>query len=392
MKRRSDGMANAAKPLKIGLILDTSLDPNDGVQQYVVNIGEWLRRQGHDVHYLVGQTERRQLPNIHSLSRNIGVSFNGNRTTIPLPTSRRKLRQFIQSQDFDVLHVQTPHHPLMAQHLILAAGPRTAVVGTFHILPYGKLSAVGNRALGVWLKPSLKRFDKMLAVSSAAAEFCRHSFGLEAEVLPNVVDYRLFHDAKPLRQYKDDKLTILFLGRLVPRKGGLLLLEAIARLKDSATKLPAFRVVICGRGPQAPKLRKFISRHCLQASVELVGFVDEADKPRYYASADVAVFPSRGGESFGIVLLEAMAGGQAVVLAGDNPGYRSVLAPQPELLFNPNSAEALAEKLAYYMTHAADRRRLQAWAGRYAEQFDVGTVGTQLLATYYAALHKRRGA
>jgi phosphatidylinositol alpha-mannosyltransferase len=169
------------------------------------------------------------------------------------------------------------------------------------------------------------------------------------------------------------------------------LLQAIHQLK-TRTDLPKLRVLICGRGPLEQKLAQFIAKHDLQATVSLVGFVSEADKPRYYASADIAVFPSKGGESFGIVLLEAMASGRAVVLAGDNPGYRSVLAPQPDLLFDAGSPKALAEKLAYYITHDADRRRLQAWAGRYAEQFDVSVVGTQLLDMYYRALHKRRGA
>src|SRR4051812_3995826 len=116
-----------ATGLKIGLVLDTSLDPTDGVQQYVISVGEWLRGRGHDVHYLVGQTARHDLPNVHSLARNIGVVFNGNRTTIPLPTSRRKLRRFLDRQRFDVLHVQTPHSPFMSQRLILVADKRTAI-------------------------------------------------------------------------------------------------------------------------------------------------------------------------------------------------------------------------------------------------------------------------
>src|SRR5579884_633977 len=188
----------APSKLKVGLVLDTSLDTTEGVPQYVIHIGEWLRRQGHEVHYLVGETKRQDLPNIHSLSRNIAVRFNGSRTTIPLPTSRRKLRHFMQAHNFDVLHVQTPHHPLLAQRLIMAAPANTAVVGTFHILPYNWLSRAGNKLLGLWLRPSLKRFDKMLAVSSAAADFCYKSFGVAASVLPNVVDYKQFHQAKPL--------------------------------------------------------------------------------------------------------------------------------------------------------------------------------------------------
>lgn len=379
-----------ADKLKIGLIIDASLDPPDGVQQYVVSLGEWLRSKGHDVHYLAGQTEKRQLPNIHSLARNVGVMFNGNRTTVPLPARRRNLRRFIQQQQFDVLHVQTPHHPFMAQHLITAAGPTTAVIATFHILPYAWLSRLGNRLLASWLRPSLRRIDTMLAVSPAAAEFEKHSFGLPVEVLPNVIDYQLFQEARPLKDYDDDRLTILFLGRLVPRKGAQLLIEAVALLERE--KLPPFRVLVCGKGPLQPKLEQLIAERRLQAIVTLTGFVSEADKPRYYASADIAVFPSRGGESFGIVLLEALAARKPMVLGGDNPGYASVMAPRPDLLFDPDDAAALATKLRHFLTDQSERQTAAAWGTAYASNFDTAIVGRKLLAVYRRALRKRRGA
>jgi phosphatidylinositol alpha-mannosyltransferase len=380
-----------AKPLKIGLVLDTSLDPNDGVQQYVLGIGSWLSTRGHEVHYLVGQTDKRQLPNLHSLAKNITVQFNGNRTTIPLPTSRKKLKNFLAENKFDVLHVQVPHSPFMAQRLIMAANPDTAVVGTFHILPYGWLPRIANYGLGVWLRPSLKRFDKMLAVSSAAVVFAGSSFRIKTEVLPNVVDYQTYSSAKPLLQYSDDKQTILFLGRLVRRKGCLALLQAVTKLIKEYPDLPEFRVVICGRGHLENKLRRYVSRNKLEHIVEFAGFISEIDKPRYYASADISVFPSSGGESFGIVLLEAMASGKAVVLAGNNPGYHSVMEPQPELLFNPRDSDDLAKKIYKYLINESDRNRMASWGSNYVKAFDTDVVGKKLLSVYTQALRKRRG-
>jgi phosphatidylinositol alpha-mannosyltransferase len=379
-----------AESLKIGLVLDTSLDPPDGVQQYVVGIGEWLRSQGHEVHYLVGQTERRQLPNIHSLSRNVPVISNGNRTTIPLYARRRAVRQVLAEVDFDILHVQMPHHPFMAQRVVLAADKRTAIIGTFHIAAYSWLETVGTKLLGWLLYPSLRRFDRIVSVSSAAAVFARQTFHIQTDILPNVIDYDLFHAAQCLPQYDDDVLTILFLGRLVQRKGCLLLLQAIKQLSEESG-MPAFRVVICGKGPQAQQLKAYIAAHGLADIVEMVGFVSEADKPRYYASADISVFPSSAGESFGIVLLEAMASGKAAVLAGDNPGYHSVMAPRAELLFNPRDAEALAKTLKSFLTDTKRREAAAQWGAGYSRTFDVGTVGTKLVDIYLQALHKRRG-
>lgn len=374
----------SATLLKIGLVLDTSLDPPDGVQQYVISVGEWLRAQGHDVHYLVGQSKRADLPNIHSLARNFSVRFNGNRTTIPFPTSRRMLRRFLSDHQFDILHVQTPHNPFLAQRIILAASPNTAIVATFHVLPDGKLPVIGNYLLGTWLRSSLKRIDQMLSVSSAAKKFALQTFRLESRVLPNVFDYQRFKAAVPLIQYKDDTKTILFLGRLVPRKGCRFLLEAIALL-DRQT-LPKFRVVVCGKGPLLEDLRRFVIQQQLQDTVEFVGFVSEEEKPKYYASADISVFPSTGGESFGIVLIEAMASGAAVVLAGDNPGYATVMEPQPDLLFNPKDVQQLANKLKYYLTNDKQHEAMASWGTNYSKQFDIDVVGPQLVALYQQLL------
>lgn len=381
--------------LKIGLVLDGGgLDRPDGVQQYILALGEWFRGQDHDVRYLVGETTRTDIAGVHSLSRNIQVRANGNHTSIPLPTSRSKLRKFLAAEQFDVLHVQAPYNPFMGEQLIMLAEPRTAVIGTFHILPNSKIISLGAKLLGLWSQRSLKRFDAMLSVSPAAAEFAREAFGIKSAVLPNVIDYHRFHEAKPLPGYADSKLTILFLGRLVARKGCKTLLQAIAQLHAHAASqpLPPFRVIICGSGPLDRQLKQFVAKKQLAELVEFSGFVSERDKPRYYASADLAVFPSSGGESFGIVLLEAMASGRAVVLAGNNPGYRSVLAPQPELLFEAKNSDALAVKLRHYMTDKTASARLRNWEAAYTKGFDVTVVGTELLEIYQKALRKRRNS
>lgn len=382
-------MAENRAKLKIGLVLDDGLDVPDGVQQYILSVGEWLISRGHDARYLVGYTARTDLPHVHSLSRNLKVRSNGNRMSIPLPTSRSKLRKFLKREQFDVLHVQTPFSPFMGGQLVTLADERTAVVGTFHILPNSAWITVGTYALGLWSYRALKRFDTMLSVSPAAAQFARRTFRVNSQISPNVIDYSRFHDAKPLKKYDDGVLTILFLGRLVPRKGSQTLIEAVAELVGRKD-LPKFRVVICGKGPLEANLREAIEFHKLDGLVELTGFVTEADKPRYYASADIAVFPSSAGESFGIVLPEAMASGNAAVLAGDNPGYRSVMEPQPDLLFAPRNPVLLAEKLAKYLKDSERRQEMAAWGTDYARRFDVETVGRKLVAIYEAALQNRR--
>src|SRR5487761_1271885 len=105
----------AAKPLskklKIGLVVDDTIDKPDGVQQYVLALGKWFTEQGHEVHYIVGESHRADLPNVHSIARNVAVTFNGNRLTIPLPVPRRKIRNLLDQLNLDVIHVQSPHSP-----------------------------------------------------------------------------------------------------------------------------------------------------------------------------------------------------------------------------------------------------------------------------------------
>lgn len=374
--------------LKIGLVFDDSLDKPDGVQQYILSIGQWLSGQGHDVHFLVGSTARQDLANVHSLSRNINVRFNGNRMSMPLPTSKRNIKTFLELQNFDVLHVQLPYSPYLAHRIIKAAGNDTAIIGTFHIFAEGWLAITGTKLLKLWLNSSLKRFDNIVSVSKAAADFADKNFGIKTNILPNVIDYQRFASAQPLEKYDDNVLNILFLGRLVPRKGCMVLLEAINLIKFDNT-LPKFRVLLCGKGPLAPKLVEYSNKNRLNQLVEFVGFVSEDDKPKYYASADISVFPSSGGESFGIVLLEAMACGKSDVLAGNNPGYSSVIYDNSEQLFDPLDAQKLAVKIRQHLMQPEIRIKAQKWGQEYSATFDTKIVGAKLLEIYHQALRKR---
>lgn len=373
--------------LKIAFVLDDSLDKPDGVQQYVLTLGEWLRQNGHDVHYLVGETARTDIPNVHSLSRNVGVRFNQNRMSIPLPASRRAIRNLLEQEKFDVVHVQMPYSPQLAGRVVSSAPGKTAVAGTFHIAPHSKLVHVGNRLLRQVVGGSLGRFDEIVSVSPVAQDFAYKTFGVESSVIPNTIRLEPFYRAKPFTKYAHTK-TIVFLGRLVERKGCMQLLQAIAELRRQ--KPGDFKVLICGIGPLESTLKAYVRQHKLTEIVEFVGFVTEADKPRYLASADLAVFPSTGGESFGIVLLEAMAAARGVVLAGNNPGYSSVLGDHPEVMFDPYNTPQLAKKLQMYLTDDAARARARSWQQQFVRQFDVPNVAAHILAMYDQALRKRR--
>lgn len=371
--------------MKIGFVLDDSLDPADGVQQYILTLGQWFREQGHDVHYLVGHTKRDDVPQIHSLSRTLSVRFNQNRMATPLPVSTRKVRDLLAKEKFDVLHVQMPYSPFLAARVIDHAPAGTAIVGTFHILPYSRREALATRALGVALRPSLKRFDAIVSVSRPAADFAAKTFRIKTDVLPNAVHIERFQKGQKIKKYDDGTLNVVYLGRLVARKGCMHLLKAVVQLKHQN-----FRVIVVGKGPLLPKLQRFVYKNGLDKNVEFVGFVPEEDKPDYLATADVAVLPSTGGESFGIVLVEAMASGADVVVAGDNPGYRSVLGGAEKQLVDPADTRAFVAALEHFLKDKTRRQQTKKWQTKEVVAYDVRTVGPKLLNIYIRILRDKK--
>lgn len=379
-------MPKAKKRLKIGFVFDDSLDSSDGVAQYLKTLGKWFSLQGHEVRYLVGETKAKEWSGgkIYSLVRNQKVIFNGNRLSIPLLAKRSRIKRVLASENFDVLHVQMPHSPFMAQRVVNAASSSTAVIGTFHILPSGRLSSWGSRLLRLMYGRGLARFDKVLSVSEPAAKFAKVAFGLYTEVLPNVVDVQRFKAGYPDASTKSAKKRIVFLGRLVERKGSMELLKAYAKA-DLGIEL-----VIAGDGPLRGKLEAFVASHNLRNKVRFLGFIDEQDKPKLLNSATIACFPALYGESFGIVLTEAMAAGAGVVLGGNNPGYSSVLDNKPELLVDPRNTTEFAAKLRRLLSDSELTSQLHDWQVERVKRYDVNLVGKQLITEYGAVLAKRQ--
>lgn len=374
---------------KIAFVLDDSLDTPDGVQQYVLTVGCWFAAKGHDVHYIVGQTIRTDIPNLHSIGKNIKVRFNHNRMSIPWPVSKRAVRQLLTDEEFDIVHVQMPFSPMLAGRVIKAAGPQTGVVGTFHIAPHSRLVTLANRALRLLTHRTLRRFDEVVSVSRVAQDFAWRTFRLESSIIPNALKLNDFYDPKPFDKYRHTK-NIVFLGRLVERKGCKYLLQAVQRLQ-TAGQLPAnCRVIICGSGPLEAELKAYVRHHRLESLVEFTGFISEADKPRFLATADLAVYPSTGGESFGIVLLEAMAAARGVVLAGNNPGYASVIGERPEVLFDPANQQQFVHKLQHFLENPTARQQSHDWQQQFVRQFDIANVADEISVVYDQALHKRR--
>ncbi|HSW78741.1 MAG TPA: glycosyltransferase family 4 protein [Candidatus Babeliales bacterium] len=372
--------------LKVGLVFDDSLDSNDGVAQAVKAIGAWLSKSGHEVSYLVGETKIGHWSGgkVYSLSKNISVNFNGNRLSIPLPADKSRIKKVLDTEKFDVLHVMMPYSPFLAQRLIKIASPRTAIVATFHILPSGLLAKVGSVILAVAQRVNIKRIQMVISVSQPAADFAKKTFKVDSKVIPNPIDLSYYTLQKKLQDTNTTK-KVVFLGRLVKRKGCEELIKAFA-LFYNAQAPQNIRLVIAGSGPQSEKLIKLASKLKIADKTDFLGYIDEQDKSKLLASADLACFPSLYAESFGIVLLEAMASGSKVVIGGDNPGYSSVLAEKPELLFNPSNTQEFADKLRHMLSETKLLESLHNWQTNEVKKYDINVIGPMVVEVYESAI------
>jgi phosphatidylinositol alpha-mannosyltransferase len=370
------------KKLKIGFVFDDTLDSYDGVAQYVKTLGAWLVFRGHEVRYLVGETKMITWAGgrVYSLSKNQKVTFNGNNLSVPLPASSKKIKKILTQEKLDILHVQVPYSPFMAQKVIKVADRQTAIVGTFHIAPHSWMSEWGSRGLRLLYGKSLKRFSHMLSVSRPAADFAKRAYGIESQILPNVIDYNKFASAQ---KSKKDPNTILFFGRLVKRKGAKELIQAFSILRRYNAKA---KLVVAGDGVERKALEELVKTLNLEDAVKFLGFIEEADKPKLLASAEIVCYPSTGGESFGIVLTEAMAAGAGVVIGGNNPGYTSVLGERPQLLFDPKNSLAFAGKLSELLDNKQIRQELHNWQQQEVKRYDVNAVGRELEKIYLDAI------
>ncbi len=371
------------KKLKVGLVFDDTLDSSDGVSQQVKRLGEYLRSNGHDVVYLCGETKLSQYAGgkVYSLSKNIRVRFNGNRLSMPIYSSKRKIREALRTEKLDLVHITAPYSPFMAQRVVAEAGRQNlAIVGSFHILPAGWMSTLGARLLGLLQFFSLKKFDAFTSTSENAAKFAKKTMNIESVVAPNMVDTNSFLRG---RKVGNTDGRIVFLGRLVRRKGCEQLIRAFARITQSKANL---ELIVAGDGPDRQKLENLAQKLGVAGSVKFLGYVSEEDKADILGGAQIACFPALYGESFGVVLIEAMAAGAGVVVGGNNPGYSSVLGPKPELLVDPLNERLFADRLVLLMGNNARAKKLHDWQLKEVKKYDIAEVGNQLLGIYDEAI------
>jgi|Deesub1362B_J571_1020462.scaffolds.fasta_scaffold02815_5 phosphatidylinositol alpha-mannosyltransferase len=376
--------------MRIALVSPYDFSYPGGVTKHISCLEAEFRRRGHDVNIIAPCSEDGgRLPeHLIKISGFISpIPFSGSVARISLsPRIYQRVKEVLKRGRFDVIHLHEPLAPalplIILRHSSLT--PESILVGTFHAY---RESGAGYEYGKPILKRFINRLDGKIAVSKAARDYVASYFPGEYVIIPNGIDVERFGKAEPLEGLIEGGPKILFVGRLEKRKGLKYLLRAFSLVKET---LPKSKLIVVGaydKDDKRPFIR-YIRRHRLRG-VRFVGYVSEEDLPRYYRTCDVFCAPSTGFESFGIVLLEAMAAGVPIV-ASDIAGYREVLKNGQEgFLVPPEDDIALADALIRLLKDPSLRKEMGRRGQEKANAYSWERVAGHIL-DYYQELRRKR--
>lgn len=373
--------------MKIGLVCPYNVALGGGVLEQVKAMQTELELRGHEVAIITPQ------PRLPYMDEGRKVIFLGSATDVktPLNTTAQfsasvltdEIDSMLEHEQFDIIHFHEPWVPVLSRQILSRS--RSVNVATFHaMLPDTRVAQTVGRVVTPYTKPLLRHIDAFVAVSEGAASYLLGLADVPVEIIPNGVETKHFRKRTGQRQQNsgNELKTILYVGRLENRKGVKYLLEAFAHLQS---RQPDVRLVIAGAGPDREKLEHETAELRVQ-NVEFLGYVDDATKVQLMHEADLFCAPSIFGESFGVVLLEAMAS-DLVTVAGDNPGYASVMQGLGKLsLVNPKDTSQFSHRLELLLFDKDLRVLWQKWAKDYVRQFDYPKIIDRYEAVYETAL------
>ena len=370
--------------MKIGLVCPYNITRGGGVQEVVKALQLEFTKLGHEAVVITPQ------PKEPYASRDHRVIFLGTATDFksPLATTTQvsasvltdEIDNMLEYEKFDVLHFHEPWVPVLSRQILSRS---TCVnVGTVHAkLPETIASRALMRVVTPYTKPLIRYIDAFTAVSEAAAEYLRTLTDDPIEIIPNGIHTGHFRSPAHLADLPKAK-TILYIGRIEKRKGVKYLLRAFQILQE---RQPDARLIIAGDGVDREKMQELAEELQLR-KVEFLGYIDDHTKLQLLHSADLFCSPAIYGESFGIVLLEAMASG-LVTVAGNNPGYESVMTGLGQLsLVDPRDSKEFAHRMELLLTDEGIRQLWKKWAKKHIRQFEYHKVAAMYLSAYEAAI------
>ena len=360
--------------MRIGMVCPYSFDVPGGVQSHVLQLAEVMRSRGHDVSVLAPSSSHVELPDyVVSGGKAVPIPYNGSVARLRFgPATHRKVKRWLADGEFDVLHLHEPNAPSLSMlALAVAEGP---IVATFHT------STTKSLTLSVFqgiLRPFHEKIVGRIAVSDLARRWQMEALGSDAVEIPNGVDVSSFANAPLLEGYPRPGKTVLFLGRFDERRKGMdVLLRALPALVE---RFGDIEVLVVGRGDEDELCEE---AGPLADHLRFLGQVDDQEKASALRSADVYCAPNTGGESFGIVLVEAMAAGTAVV-ANDLDAFRSVLRDgEAGRLVPVDDGSALAEALIDVLGDDALRAGYVKAAKGAVRRYDWSVVAEEIMRVY----------
>ena len=360
--------------MRIGMVCPYSFDVPGGVQSHVLQLAEVMRSRGQDVSVLAPASPHVSLPEfVVSAGRAVPIPYNGSVARLQFsPAVHGKVRRWLAEGEFDVLHVHEPNAPSLSMWALrVAEGP---IVATFHTSTTKSLSLA---VFGGLLRPMQEKIVGRIAVSDLARRWQMEALGSDAVEIPNGVDVASIASAPLLDGYPRPGKTVLFLGRYdEPRKGIAVLIDALPGLVEH---FPGVQVLVVGRGDE-DELRS--NAGGLAGHLRFLGQVDDAAKASALRSADVYCAPNTGGESFGIVLVEAMAAGTPVV-ASDLHAFRRVLRDGDAGRLVPvEDGAALTAGLVAVLEDNRLANRYVAAGADAVRRYDWSVVADQIMRVY----------
>ncbi|WP_329575311.1 glycosyltransferase family 4 protein [Streptomyces sp. NBC_01361] len=375
--------------MKIGIVCPYSWDVPGGVQFHIRDLAEHLIALGHEVSVLAPADDETPLPPyVVSAGRAVPVPYNGSVARLNFGfLSAARVRRWLHDGTFDVIHIHEPASPSLGLLSCWAAqGP---IVATFHTSNPRSRAMIAAYPI---LQPALEKISARIAVSEYARRTLVEHLGGDAVVIPNGVDVDFFARAEPKAEWQSEGArssveggggrreggTIGFIGRIdEPRKGLPVLMKALPRI---LAERPGTRLLVAGRGDEEEAVESLPAE--MRERVEFLGMVSDEDKARLLRSVDLYVAPNTGGESFGIILVEAMSAG-APVLASDLDAFAQVLdqGGAGELFANED-ADALADSAVRLLGDPDRREELRERGSKHVRRFDWSTVGADILSVY----------
>lgn len=372
--------------LKVGLVCPYNIFRGGGVQECVLALQSELTKRGH-VAKIITPMHR-----VHTDGKvPANTIFVGTSTDIKSPfhttaqvsvsLDMNMTEKMLQEEKFDILHFHEPWVPIMSRQLLSRS--KAVNIATFHAkLPETVMTRTIERVITPYTRSVLKYLDQLTAVSDAAAEYVTTLTKKPIEIIPNGIDLDKYSAKSEKRKAKSEKKNILYIGRLEKRKGVEYLLWAYLELTKQRDDV---ELLIAGDGTDKHKLELLVNEYELPR-VKFLGYVNESQKMTLMEKADIFCSPALYGESFGIVLLEAMAKG-AVVIAGNNPGYASVMKDKGRLsIVNPKDTIEFARRLSLLLDDTDLRELWRQWALDYVKQFDYRHIVDEYEKLYKKAI------